>query len=125
MSEKPFYILVEGVFTERYDDWAEAISALNKAAASNVGKTVTLATERGAIQAHMVDSAGDERTVNNTVRHQYRQLTADERSAMVAVKDAGLALIKAIEALPACRESSIGITKAEEAVMWAVKGITK
>ena len=72
-----------------------------------------------------VSSASDERTVNNTVRHQYRVLTDDEKSAMLAVKDAGQALIDAIESLEPSRERSLAVTKAEEAVMWAVKGITK
>ena len=72
-----------------------------------------------------VDSASDDRTANNAVRHQYRVLTDDEKAAMVAVKDAGAALIAAIQST--CkpgRETSLGVTNAEQAVMWAVKGIT-
>jgi hypothetical protein len=72
-----------------------------------------------------VASEGDERTVNNTVRHQYRVLTDAEKAAMLAVKDAGQTLIDAIESLAPSRERSLAVTKAEEAVMWAVKGITK
>lgn len=73
----------------------------------------------------MVDSAGDDRTANNDVRHQYRVLSDEEKAGMVAIKDAGAALIAAIRAhAPAGREASLGITNAEQAVMWAVKGLT-
>jgi hypothetical protein len=72
-----------------------------------------------------VDSASDERTVNNDVRHQYRVLTEPEKKAMVAVKDAGAAFLETLDQF--ChpgRETSLAKTKIEEAVMWAVKGIT-
>ena len=72
-----------------------------------------------------MDSASDERTVNNAMRHQYRVLTEPEKLAMVAVKDAGLALLDAFDKYcQPSRETSLARTKAEEAVMWAVKGIT-
>lgn len=72
-----------------------------------------------------VDSTSDDRTANNAVRHQYRVLSDDEKSAMLAVKDAGAALIEAINnhCKPG-RETALGITNAEQSVMWAVKGIT-
>jgi hypothetical protein len=72
-----------------------------------------------------ISSESDERTANNTVRHQYRTLTEEEKKAMIAVKDAGLALLETLDRF--ChpgRETSLAKTKAEEAVMWAVKGIT-
>lgn len=72
-----------------------------------------------------LSSDDDKRTINNVIRHEYRVLTADEKSAMLAVKDAGLVLIQEIEKLPPCRESSLAVTKAQEAVMWAVNGLTK
>lgn len=72
-----------------------------------------------------VNAAGDERTVNNTMRHQYRVLTDEEKSAMQAVKDAGLAMLQTLErCCKPSRETSLARTKVEEAVMWAVKGIT-
>lgn len=72
-----------------------------------------------------VSSSSDDRTANNGVRHQYRVLTDEEKASMVAVKDAGAALLKALEEnCAAGRETSLARTKAEEAVMWAVKGIT-
>lgn len=70
-------------------------------------------------------STSDERVVNNTVRHAYRVLNEDEKAAMQRIKDLGLELIEAIEAIGKGREYSLAITKTEEAVMWAVKGLTK
>lgn len=76
-----------------------------------------------------LDSAGDERTANNGVRHQYRQLDDAEKAAMVRIKDAGQALLDAIEETGAeigrnGREMALAKTNAEQAVMWAVKGLT-
>lgn len=73
-----------------------------------------------------VDSASDERTVNNTMRHQYRVLDDDEKVAMEAIKDKGLEFYDLVNALPGgpSREISLAKTKIEEAVMWAVKHIT-
>ncbi|MCB1537338.1 MAG: hypothetical protein KDJ44_22175 [Rhodoblastus sp.] len=72
-----------------------------------------------------VDSASDERTVNNAVRHQYRVLTDEEKEAVVALKDKGAEFIALCQSRGASRELSIAITKIEEAVMWAVKHVTK
>lgn len=74
-----------------------------------------------------VDSASDDRTANNTVRHQYRVLTDAEKAAMVAIKDAGEELIRlcgVTVAQRSPREAALAKTKIEEAVMWAVKGLT-
>jgi hypothetical protein len=71
-----------------------------------------------------VDSASDDRTANNAVRHQYRVLNDAEKASMVAIKDKGAELLSLIEALGGSRELSIAKTKTEEAVMWAVKHIT-
>ena len=71
-----------------------------------------------------VDSASDDRTANNAVRHQYRVLTLEEKARMVAIKDAGAALLALIEGTGSSRELSIAKTKTEEAVMWAVKHVT-
>ena len=72
-----------------------------------------------------VDSASDDRTANNAVRHQYRVLSEPEKLAMVAIKDAGAHALTEIDRF--CqpgRETSLAKTKVEEFVMWAVKGIT-
>lgn len=71
-----------------------------------------------------VNSTSDARTVNNVMRHGYRVLSDDEKSAMQAIKDKGLELWHLIDSLGATRELSLAKTKAEEAVMWAVKHIT-
>jgi len=72
-----------------------------------------------------VRSESDERTVNNTVRHNYRVLSEQEKADMVEIKDAGLAFLKMLDRFPKSREISLAATKMEEAVMWAVKSITK
>lgn len=71
-----------------------------------------------------VDSASDDRTANNAVRHTYRVLSDAEKAQMVAIKDAGAALLKLIGDTGSSRELSIARTKTEEAVMWAVKHVT-
>jgi hypothetical protein len=71
-----------------------------------------------------VDSASDDRTANNAVRHNYRVLSDAEKAQMVAIKDKGAELLTLIEGLGGSRELSIAKTKTEEAVMWAVKHVT-
>jgi hypothetical protein len=71
-----------------------------------------------------VESASDDRTANNAVRHTYRVLTDEEKAQMVALKDMGAAFIAKCNEIGKSRELSLAITKAEEAVMWAVKHVT-
>ncbi len=73
----------------------------------------------------MVDSASDERTVNNVMRHEYRVLTDEEKHLMKAIKDKGLEFHELLDAMPPGREVSLAKTKNEETVFWAVKAITK
>ena len=40
-----------------------------------------------------VDSASDQRTVNNVMRHAYRVLSDEEKAQMQALKDKGLELL--------------------------------
>ena len=72
-----------------------------------------------------VDSTSDERTVNNTMRHQYRVLSDAEKEQMAAVKDMGQNFHDFVEGLGSSRELSLAKTKIEEAVMWAVKHVTR
>jgi len=72
-----------------------------------------------------VDSAGDARTVNNVMRHEYKVLSDNEKMYMKHIKDAGLEFHNMLEAIGQSRELSLAKTKIEEAVMWAVKHITK
>jgi hypothetical protein len=71
-----------------------------------------------------VDSASDDRTVNNTMRHAYRVLTDAEKANMQSIKDEGLKFHDLITGMGNSRELSLAKTKIEEAVMWAVKHIT-
>ena len=71
-----------------------------------------------------VDSTSDERVVNNTMRHQYRVLSDDEKAQMQQVKDMGAAFHEFVASLGGSREIALAKTKIEEAVMWAVKHIT-
>jgi len=54
-----------------------------------------------------------------------RQLTEAEVNNMNAVKSAGREFFELVASMPASREISLAKTKIEEAVMWAVKGITE
>lgn len=71
------------------------------------------------------DSTEDRRVDNNVVRHEYRVLSDDEKAQMKRLKDLGLELIRAIDEQGASRELSLAKTKTEEAIMWAVKHITR
>lgn len=71
-----------------------------------------------------VEAKSDERTVNNAMRHNYRVLSDTEKSQMTQIKDLGLLFDGLINTLGSKREYSIAKTKIEEAVMWAVKGVT-
>lgn len=84
------------------------------------------------LAGRMVDSASDQRTVNNVMRHQYKVLDEQGKADMLAVKDAGLAFYNLLhrigggaddEGLPT-RELKLASERIEEAVMWAVKHIT-
>jgi hypothetical protein len=69
-------------------------------------------------------SESGDRTINNVMRHEFRVLTDAEKVSMKAVKDVGLEMHTLIKSLGSSRELSIALTKAEEAVMWAVKHLT-
>ena len=76
------------------------------------------------------DSTDDKRVENtgsegNEMRHKYRTLNEDERAAMVRIKDTGQLFLSQCDNLGNSRELSLAKTKIEEAVMWAVKHITK
>lgn len=71
-----------------------------------------------------VDSASDDRTANNSVRHKYRVLTDEEKQQMVELKDLGAAFLAKCDEVGQSREMSIAKTNAEQAVMWAVKHVT-
>ena len=72
-----------------------------------------------------VSSTSDERTANNVMRHEYRVLSDAEKAQMQALFLEGLKLLYLIESIGQSSELSIAKTKTEEAVMWAVKHITR
>jgi hypothetical protein len=72
-----------------------------------------------------VNSTSDDRTANNVMRHEYRVLSAEEKAQMQSIKDLGLEFHNLIAQLEPSRECSLAQTKIEEAVMWAVKHITR
>lgn len=72
-----------------------------------------------------VDSTSDNRVVNNVMRHEYRVLGEQEKHRMKEMKDMGLAFVEYCDHIGQSRELSIAKTKMEEAVMWAVKHITR
>ena len=74
---------------------------------------------------NQLDSASDDRTANNAVRHTYRVLSDIEKQQMVDLKDAGAAFIAKCQEIGGSRELALAITNAEQAVMWAVKHVTK
>jgi len=71
-----------------------------------------------------VDSASDDRTANNAVRHKYRVLSDDEKRQMTELKDLGAAFLAKCDEVGQSREMSLAKTNAEQAVMWAVKHVT-
>ena len=77
------------------------------------------------IQSNHVSSISDDRTANNVMRHEYRILSDEEKLQMKAIKDLGVEFVILCHGIGKTRELSIAITKMEEAVMWAVKAVTK
>lgn len=55
----------------------------------------------------------------------YRELSGDEKKAIDDIKDTATLLQDQIERTGAGRYQSLAITSLEQAVMWAVKGVTE
>ena len=72
-----------------------------------------------------IESTSDARAVNNTMRHQYPVLNDAEKANMSKIKDMGAEFHEFIDGIGNSREISLAKTKIEEAVMWAVKHVTK
>ena len=54
----------------------------------------------------------------------HRELTADQVERIRVIKNAGAVLLAVLDAQSAAREVSLAKPKVEEAVMWAVEGVT-
>ncbi len=77
-----------------------------------------------------VSSTGDDRTVNNSTRQQYRILSDEEKEVVDWFKETGAEFILRTNHLrgikpEAGREFSLAITHMEDAVMRAVRGVTQ
>lgn len=71
-----------------------------------------------------IKSTDDARVANSPVRHAYRTLSDAEKRRISDIKDLGDAFLTEI-ASDEGREFSLARTRIEEAVMWAVKGLTR
>jgi hypothetical protein len=61
----------------------------------------------------------------DVTRQEYRELTDDEKKQIALIKKIGEEFLLAVDSGGnRSRESALARTKLEEAVMWAVKGIT-
>jgi hypothetical protein len=87
-------------------------------------KTINSTSDQRVWSETPSDSRGSSSSENSPVRHQYRVLSDEEKQLVSHVKDLGQALLDYLEAFNS-RENSIAKTKVEEAIMWAVRGITK
>lgn len=84
-----------------------------------------------------IDATSDARTTNNVMWHEYRVLSDLEKAQMKDIKDAGANFLHLLREVGgslspgvgarhmASHELSIAHMKIEEAVMWAVKHITR
>lgn len=61
---------------------------------------------------------------NDVFRKAYRQLNSDEALTLEGIKNTATVLYDCFDRIPPSREASLAKTKLEEAVMWAVKGLT-
>ncbi len=62
---------------------------------------------------------------SNVMRTNYRVLDEKDKDMIAAIKNQGLALHVLIASAGPSRETSLALTKVEEAIMWAVKHVTK
>lgn len=60
----------------------------------------------------------------DTFRKQYRPLSDGEKATMDLIKTHAEGLLEVLNRLPRSREQSLAVTNLEQAVMWAVKGLT-
>lgn len=59
------------------------------------------------------------------IRPVYKELNEEQKSKITVIKSHGVTLHARIGELPQSRETALAKTKLEEAIMWAVKAITK
>lgn len=70
------------------------------------------------------ENMSDARITHNVMRHQYRELTEEEKYKMRDIKDHGLEFWCILDDLGTSRELSLAKTRIQEAVMWAIKHVS-
>ena len=77
----------------------------------------------------VVSSTGDDRTVNNVARHEYRALSDEEEAMVGEIKDRAADFITLLQGTPEFqqgdRDMQLAIDHIEDASMPAVRAITK
>lgn len=63
--------------------------------------------------------------MSDIFRKEYREISESEKSSIENIKERAEALYELLNAFPTNRESALSVTKLEEAVMWAIKSITR
>ena len=108
-------------------DWSKGETAtpeivVNAAEVSGI-RVAGLHIATGAFELTPRQPIYDEKDV--TRQNPKRELEAEEVHQIISIKEVGQELIDLIDTLPLNRELAVAKTKAEEAVMWAVTGVTK
>jgi hypothetical protein len=63
--------------------------------------------------------------VGDEVRAAYKELEAEQSFQIASIKEIGQELIDLLNTLPESRELALAKVRVEEAVMWAVKSVSK
>lgn len=71
-----------------------------------------------------INATDDNRTLNNTARHQYRVLTDAEKDTVTQFKDLEVQFTQLLSSLGDKREYALALTNIQQATMWAVRGVT-
>lgn len=72
----------------------------------------------------MSNIEGEKMMADDTMRQESRPLTDKEQDAIRTVKGMGETFYKYLSSLPPTRQRDMAMARIEEAVMWAVKGIS-
>lgn len=67
----------------------------------------------------------DEKMPTSRFRPKYRALSDAEKKLHDNIKDNAQYMERLFDLIPPSREVSIALTKLEESIMWAIKGLTK
>lgn len=101
------------------------LSELREFYARNNAEVTPESEAEAPVTEEYVNSTSDARVVNNTMRSQYRVLSDAEKDRVDNIKTMGEVFFNYLGEMDSTRELAIAKTKIEEAVMWAVRSITK